>query len=129
MDYMKDFLAALQEGTSVEDLAKSLTAALNDANRKYQEEQNGRRQKVDAVGAIIDAINDLTALYGLEPLEATLSEKEQLVDEIDELLQELSNLRGLLREAPIDCFKENFKGYKEKNNKDPIEEFLDKFVR
>lgn len=154
MDYMNDFLAQLQKGESVEDLAKQLTTALNEANRKYQEEKEAqaasRQRKVTCFEDIFDAMNALLELYGVDISnfkDISKSEIEKMVDELDEAvpaIQELENLNlgfdELVRGLPLGDSK---KDYKEQNNyirekpgklylhesDDPIEAFLDQFVR
>lgn len=147
MDYMNDFLAQLQKGVGVEDLAKELTAALNEANRKYKEEEAEktavRQEKVNCFEDIFDALNALLELYGVDTSnfkEISKSEVEKMVDELDEAvpaIQELENLDfdELLRRTPIGDSKKDYivekpgKLYMKKKSDDPIEAFLDQFVR
>ena len=154
MDYMNDFLAQLQKGESVEDLAKQLTAALNEANRKYKEEEAekvaARQEKISCFEDIFDAMNTLLGLYGVDTSnfkDISKSEIEEMVDELDEAvpaIQELENLNlgfdKLLRELPLGDSKKDYviekpgklyfkKESDWKKENDPIEAFLDKFVR
>ena len=153
MDYMNDFLAQLQKGESVEDLAKQLTAALNEANRKYKEDKAAvRQEKISCFEDIFDAMNTLLELYGVDTSDfkdVSKSEIEKMVDELDEAMpaiQELENLDfdELLRGLPLGDSKEKDNElpvkltWKDKNGKencintrqnDPIEAFLDQFVR
>ena len=143
MDYMNDFLAQLQKGESVEDLAKQLTAALNEANRKYKEDKTAvRQEKIACFEDIFDALHTLLGLYGVDTShfkDISKSEIEKMVDELDEAvpaIQELENLDfdELLRRTPIGDSKKDYivekpgKLYMKKSD-DPIEAFLDKFVR
>ena len=160
MDYMDDFLAQLQKGESVEDLAKRLTNALNEANRKYKEDEAEkvatRQEKIACFEDIFDAMNTLLGLYGVDTSDfkdISKSEIEKMVDELDEAvpaIQELENLNfdELLRGFPLgDSKEQDASQYKQKNNElswkdkngkehyvntrqdDPIEAFLDQFVR
>ena len=118
MDYMDDFLAQLQKGESVEDLAKRLTNALNEANRKYKEDEAEkvatRQEKIACFEDIFDAMNTLLGLYGVDTSDfkdISKSEIEKMVDELDEAvpaIQELENLNfdELLRGFPLGDSKE-----------------------
>lgn len=148
MDYMNDMLARLQRGESVEALASELTNAINEANNKYQAElkaaEEAKRQeaaaeeahrskKIAAMDNLISAVVDLLAAYDIvsETLDAVKdTDSAELIDIIDAALpavQEYMNLLEALegsRKAPTGvCCKASTKKH------DPIEDFLNRFVR
>ena len=45
---INDILAQLRQGTDIDDIAKNMTNALNEANRKYQEELEAEKAKREA---------------------------------------------------------------------------------
>lgn len=140
MDYMKDFLAQLQDGTSVEELAGKLTCALNEANRKFQEAEDekktARKAKCVAIRNMLKSFDAVLAVFGVdESVEATATDEEieELVDEIDALIpviQKMGDIEELLREAPFkEKFNQNVLKEDLRKNEDPIEAFLNQFVR
>ena len=149
MDYMNELLTQLQEGKSVDDLATQLTKALNDANTKFQEQNKAkervRDKKVTALREVFAAIDELLACYEIDRVSDNIDieQLEDLVDEFDNLVQKTDELGEFLRKGP---FGDSLKDYKparkvpvkihslpdwkkESVEKDPIEEFLNKFVR
>ena len=153
MDYMNDLLTKLQEGVSVDDLAAELTKALNEANNQFQkaeqEKNRARDHKITAIREVLAAVDELLACYGLDGVsdDVDADDLRELVDELDSLIQKTNELNELLRKSPFGDSLEEHKparkvpvklAWKDKNGKenyintrqdDPIEEFLNKFVR
>ena len=149
MDYMNDLLTQLEKGVSVDDLAAQLTKALNDANNQFQkaeqEKTRAREHKITALHEVLAAIDELLACYGLDGVSDDVDTEDlgELVDELDNLIQKTNELNEFLRKSPFGDSLEEHKSArkvpvkihslpdwkKESLEKDPIEEFLNKFVR
>lgn len=140
MDYMEDILARLEKGESVDSIAADLTIAINKANTEYEakrkekEKAVSRSTKIAAMDALIADLIDLLAAYEVEgevldTLEETNS--AEIIDAIDESLpaiQKYMELMDAMRAPEPDAAP--VKGpVKEPAKQDPIEEFLNKFVR
>ena len=131
--YMSDILARLQKGESVEDIAKEMTDAINEANRQYTEEKNTSIQKKrEAMIAVFVAIDNLAAVCGAPEFKVgnTVPEEEidGLIDAFEKTLRSIQGLRSLLAELEEPQAKPRV----EENKtcaKDPIEEFLNKYIR
>lgn len=139
MDYMEDILARLEKGESVDSIAADLTIAINKANTEYEakrkekEKAVSRSTKIAAMDALIADLIDLLAAYEVEgEVLDTLEETDsaEIIDAIDESLpaiQKYMELMDAMREPEP---KQPVKGpVKEPAKQDPIEEFLNKFVR
>ena len=143
MDYMNEFLGRLQKGANVDTLAAELTKALNEANvqfqKQHQEEQRIRNDKINCLVDIFEALEELLTLYGAKEDElpkTSVQEFEDLVDELDELVPVLREdpfkaLKDLAKEEEKSkcVFPDNLNPSWKDSKKDPIEEFLNKFVR
>lgn len=150
MDYMNDLLTQLEKGVSVDDLAAQLTKALNDANNQFQkaeqEKNKVREHKITALHEVLAAVDELLACYGLDGVSDDVDTEDlgELVDELDNLVQKSNELNELLRKSPFgDSLNDDLVEYKParkapakihslpnwKKESDPIEEFLNKFVR
>lgn len=141
MDYMEDILARLEKGESVDSIAADLTIAINKANTEYEakrkekEKAVSRSTKIAAMDALIADLIDLLAAYEVEgevldTLEETNS--AEIIDAIDESLPAIQKYMELMDavRAPEPEPKQPVKGpVKEPTKQDPIEEFLNKFVR
>lgn len=131
-DYMNDFLKQLQEGKSVDNLAAELTAAINAASKEYDRIQEAerkkaeeakeasRKDKVNAVTNLLFAWDELMATWGYESSVQgfTDADVESIVDDIDSvvaLFQKSADKKETETEAAP--------------TGDPIEDFLNKFVR
>ena len=144
MDYMNELLSRLQKGEDVEALASELTKALNEANAQFQkqhkEEQRIRQDKINCLLSIFEAFEELLTLYDVEEDElpkVCAQDLEDLVDELDALAPALRS------EDPLEMLKILAKEEEKSKNtlpvrlnlewkddkKDPIEDFLNKFVR
>jgi hypothetical protein len=145
MDYMNDLLTQLEKGVSVDDLAAQLTKALNDANNQFQkaeqEKNKVRDRKITALREVLAAVDELLGCYGLDGVSDDVDAEDlgELVDELDSLIQKTNELNELLRKSPFGGSLEEYKPAhkvhslpdwkRESVEKDPIEEFLNKFVR
>ena len=144
MDYTNDILARLQRGESVDALASELTKAINEANNRYLAEQEAKRKeakradKVDAIDALLLAIENVLVTWDILDDETREEfEKinpEELVDELDKTIPALQEYAKLMeavhgmREARA-TEKPQRKACAGDPTGDPIEEFLNKFVR
>ena len=113
-----DILARLQRGDTIEDIAKEMTDALNDADKAYQEaeakrleeqkritafEQEQKRvhaAKSAAVDMMLDAVCDYLVAAGEDKLldEIQEIETEKVIDLLDgaiEMTKSLEKLKGL----------------------------------
>ena len=133
-NYMSDILARLQKGESVEDIAQEMTNAINEANRQYNEEKNSSIQKKrEAMLAVFAAIDNLAAVCGAPEFRVgnTVPEDEidELVDTFEKTIKSIQGLRNLLNDL------EEKKKPEVENKRtcgrgdDPIERFLNEFVR
>lgn len=139
MNYMNEFLARLQSGENVEDIAAQLTKDINAANDAYcaeqaqkaQSQEKLRADKVAAMGDLLNAVGRLLAAYevdtevlnGLDPAELVNSIDEALpaIQEYVEFVAAMNELREKRAAAP--------KVQPEATPTDSIEDFLNKFVR
>ena len=131
--YMSDILARLQKGESVEDIAKEMTDAINEANRQYTEEKNTSIQKKrEAMAAVFAAIDNLAAVCGAPEFKvgSTVPDEEidGLIDTFEKTLRSIQGLRSLLAELEEPQAKPRVTENKT-CAKDPIEEFLNKYIR
>lgn len=141
MDYMEDILARLEKGESVDSIAADLTTAINKANTEYEakrkekEKAVSRSTKIAAMDALLADLIDLLAAYEVEgEVLDTLEETDsaEIIDAIDESLPAIQKYAELMDAmcAPGPEPKQPVKGpVKEPTKQDPIEEFLNKFVR
>lgn len=153
MDFTSELLAQLQAGKSVDDLAAELTKAINEAHaqnerikaaeaeakrkaefeakRKAAEAEAARNDKIAAMDKLIDAIVDLLAAYEvdgaiLDTIEDT--DPAQIVDAIDEAMPTIQEYVELVS-AVEDLREKHTPAPKQGPIGDPIEDFLNKFVR
>ena len=140
MDYINDIYARLQKGETVETIAADLTKSINEAQAKFQAEASKREEeaKVKAtrieslknfVGAIVDVlgcwgINDSVIVDSLEKISD--QDYEEMLSEMDALVPLLEKYPDLmaLHTPPISKPKTSVAAAA-----DPLEEFLDQFIR
>ena len=148
MDFTSELLARLQNGESVDSLAAELTKAINDAhaeNERIKAEQKAaaeaKRQvemkaqdKYDAIESLLCAVEKVIVAWDLgnDVLDFVGEiDAEELVQELDEAIPaakayvELMEKIGSLREARPASDTASAKT----NKNDPIEDFLNQFVR
>lgn len=146
MDFTAEFLARLQAGETADSLAAELTKAINDANkenerikaeaeakRKADEAAEFRarelaRDKAEAIDSLLIALENIVAVWGLG------DELVEIIEHInpDDVVQEMDKIKDLM-----DKYDELFAAMtapKMKNAPDlpatdPIQAFLDKYVR
>lgn len=136
MDYTTDIFARLQKGEKIEDIAKQLTEDLNKAHEQYQDaakKEEAKRQvmanRFQAMKDIIAAVVNFLEQYDVD--ESLLNKMRDVSDdEVEQLIQEaenelkvyntLANAFASLNAAPR---------AKMTKNTDPIEDFLNRFVR
>lgn len=129
MNYMEDIMARLQKGESVEDIAAQMTKDINAANAEFQKEQEKRAKlapKRKAVRAALDAVADMFEVcFEDSNIAAELRELDEndLVDEIEKELP-LIKMLASMSDNPKPRAKDDGK-----SAADPIEDFLNKFVR
>lgn len=156
MDYTSDILARLQQGEDVNTIASALTKSINEANTRYLAEQEAKRKAAEeaklkaaaeeaARNDKISACEDLlTGLYQVaiawdldEDIIKELDEyaAEELMEQLNDLIPALQKWSELMRafqanneivspvrKAPVgDSFV--------KKASNPIEDFLDRYVR
>jgi hypothetical protein len=136
-NYMEDILARLRAGEGIEDIASQITKDINAANDTYIQEQEKAKaaaeqheKKVHAMNRILDGLYDILCLYNLDQdvqhaLAGCYAEDiiNELDAEIDTIQKEVSILGAILRtgaDKPAPA---------PKAQKDPLEDFLNKFVR
>ena len=155
MDFTSELLARLQKGESVDSLAAELTKAINDAhteNERIKAEQEAKRKaeleakrqaeqlaqdKYDAIESLLCAIEKVIVAWDLgdDILDAIDEiDADELVQELDEAIPaakayvEMIEKIGALRETPAG--DRPMKAAPDLPAVgDPIEDFLNKFVR
>ena len=152
MDFTSELLARLQKGESVDNLAAELTKAINDAhteNERIKAEQEAKRRaeleakrqaeqlaqdKYDAIDSLLCAVEKVIVAWDLgDDMLDFVGEidTDELVQELDEAIPaakayvELMEKIGSLREARPVADTASAKT----NKNDPIEDFLNQFVR
>ena len=138
MDYTNDILARLQRGESADNIAAQITKNLNDANILYAKkkaEAEAKRQqkkyddKVRAAEQLLDGLFGLLALYDADDELLKFFDEcspEELVNELDSALPAIQKMVELSAVKPPigdSAAQPAPKGV------DPIDEFLNRFVR
>ena len=147
MNYTDDIFARLQNGESMESIANDLTKSLNDASQHYNQikaakeaeakktaaAQKIRVKKVRAVYELRDALVNVLKVWDVAPeVIAELAEYDDdedldsIIEVFDELLPAVEKYAAV-HSAIQDMFKDEKQNVKPK--KDPIEDFLNAFVR
>lgn len=152
MDFTSELLARLQEGENVDSLAAELTKAINDAHTEYERikaeeaakakaEAEAKRQaemkaqdKYDAVDDLLCAIEKIVIAWDLgDDIRDFIQEidADELVQELDEAIpaaKAYAELMSTLRKAPTG--DRSMKAAPDLPAVgDPIEDFLNKFIR
>ena len=146
MDYSMDILARLQAGEKVEDIAAELTESINAANEKYAAEKKAAEEKAKAaahyddkkiaIEQLVDAICDILEIWDVDSnivqqIEDISDEDiESIVELIDESLPFLTKyLEMQIALQDLASKKANPVAKKAEVASDPVESFLNKFVR
>ena len=124
MDY--DFLARLRNGESVEDIANELTKSLNDANKQHVQEQNKQpvKDKYDYAIELLEALEGLLREYGQENVADAVNEME--AEEVLDMMHKIVPLLNLFQQYQDLKYKQDQEN--RATGKDPLGDFLDKFV-
>lgn len=133
---VEDILAQLREGDSIDDIAKDMTTALNEAKRRYEKEQAEEKAKREAELAATakraDAAQICTLIdkfvktyYGDIPSGDPISADDfiTICDSIAEMFKTFQKV-----EKKVNPVVEKAKSCGDDFN-DAIEDFLNKFVR
>ena len=97
-----DILKMLNEGKTVDEIAKSFTNALNEAQKKKEEESKAclrRKTQIKDMEEILDSIiSYITKYYPNLPVEELKEalDAEEIVDSMEELVKEFKNLSKTL---------------------------------
>ena len=107
----KDIFARLQNGENIETIANELTAALNEANKKYMEiqkqEEEAKRTAAKAADlqAILNALYDWTVKYYAETEgkfnRLSAEEVLEIVDEVEDFLNILNTVPKKKETEPV----------------------------
>jgi hypothetical protein len=148
MNYTDDILARLQNGESVNTVARELTDSLNKASSAYAEQQKAKaeaekkaaaekekaalkQKKSDAIVNLIDSIAYIFEVWGID--EKDIEELCEISDhDVNEIIGLLDlSLPLLTKSNIIQKEVQNIipKAEKKVSAADPVQEFLDLFVR
>ena len=147
MDFTTELLARLQKGESVDSLAAELTKAINDANvenERIKAEAEAKRQAEMKAQDKYDAIDSL--LYAIEKVIDVWDLGDDILDEVgeidtDEVVQEMDRMIPAAKAyvemlEKVSALRETPTGDRSMKAApdlpavgDPIEDFLNKFVR
>lgn len=136
MDYTTDIFARLQKGEKIEDIAKQLTDDLNKAHEQYQDAAKKEEVKKQAMANKSQAMKDVIAAFvkfleqcGVDESllnvmrDVSDDEVEQLIQEAEYELKACNTLANAFASLTI------FPGAKVTKGVNPIEDFLNHFVR
>lgn len=101
-----DILTRLMNGESAEDIAKEMTAMLNDATKAYADQKKDK-EKMARAEAVADAINDYAAYVGYKGAEL---KGEDVIKVMDSFLKFYKDPGNFKIELPGFCFETNSKG-------------------
>ena len=148
MDFTSELLARLQKGESIDSLAAELTKAINDAhteNERIKAEAEAKRKaeleakrqaeqlaqdKYDAIDSLLGAIEKVIVAWDLgdDVLDVVQEvDTEELVQELDEAIPAAKAYAEMM--GKIYAVREPRPVSDKPNKDDPIEDFLNKFVR
>lgn len=137
MDFKAELLARIQAGEKIDDLASELTKAINEASaeaERIRQEAEAKKQKEaelkeTAIDNLLIALEDIAAAWDLgddlidalehinpDEIVQEMDKLKDLMDKYDELLAAKPNLAAMAYDKPA-------------KPKDPIQEFLNKYVR
>ena len=137
MDFKAELLARIQAGEKIDDLASELTKAINEASaeaERLRQEKEAKRKaeaelKETAIDNLLIALEDVVAAWDLgddlidalehinpDEIVQEMDKLKDLMDKYEELLAAKPNLAAMAYDKPV-------------KPKDPIQEFLNKYVR
>ena len=134
---VEDILAQLREGDNIDDIAKDMTTALNEAKRRYEKEQAEAKAKREAelvatmkrtdAAHICTAINKFVEKYYSDvPSGDTPLAADDFITVCDSLAEMFKTFQKV--EEKVSPVVEKAKNCGDEFN-DAIEDFLNKFVR
>ena len=117
-----DILARLMNGESAEDIAKEMTAMLNDASKAYADQKKDK-EKMARAEAVADAINDYAAYVGYKGAELKGEDVIKVMDSFLKFYKDPSNFKI---ELPGFRFETNSKGNIKKGK--TVDEILNDWI-
>jgi hypothetical protein len=87
-----DILTRLMNGESAEDIAKEMTAMLNDATKAYADQKKDK-EKMARAEAVADAINDYAAYIGYKGAELKGEDVIKMMDSFLKFYKDLHNFK------------------------------------
>ena len=117
-----DILARLMNGESAEDIAKEMTAMLNDATKAYADQKKDK-EKMARAEAVADAINDYAAYVGYKGAELKGEDVIKVMDSFLKFYKDPSNFKI---ELPGFRFETSSKGTTKKGK--TVDEILNDWI-
>lgn len=117
-----DILARLMNGESAEDIAKEMTAMLNDATKAYADQKKDK-EKMARAEAVADAINDYAAYVGYKGAELKGEDVIKVMDSFLKFYKDPSNFKI---ELPGFRFETSSKGTAKKGK--TVDEILNDWI-
>ena len=117
-----DILARLMNGESAEDIAKEMTAMLNDASKAYADQKKDK-EKMARAEAVADAINDYAAYVGYKGAELKGEDVIKVMDSFLKFYKDPSNFKI---ELPGFRFETSSKGATKKGK--TVDEILNDWI-
>ena len=118
-----DILARLMNGESAEDIAKEMTAMLNDASKAYADQKKKDDEKLDYAMAVANAINDYAAYVGYKGADL---KAEDVIKVMDSFLKFYKDPGNFKIELPGFRFETNSKGAIKKGK--TVDEILNDWI-
>lgn len=117
-----DILTRLMNGESAEDIAKEMTAMLNDASKAYADQKKDK-EKMARAEAVADAINDYAAYVGYKGAELKGEDVIKVMDSFLKFYKDPSNFKI---ELPGFRFETSSKGTAKKGK--TVDEILNDWI-
>lgn len=117
-----DILARLMNGESAEDIAKEMTAMLNDASKAYADQKKDK-EKIARAEAVANAINDYAAYVGYKGANLTAEDVIKVMDSFLKFYKDPSNFKI---ELPGFRFETSSKGATKKGK--TVDEILNDWI-
>lgn len=117
-----DILARLMNGESAEDIAKEMTAMLNDASKAYADQKKDK-EKMARAEAVANAINDYAAYVGYKGAEL---KGEDVIKVMDSFLKFYKDPGNFKIELPGFHFETSSKGTTKKGK--TVDEILNDWI-
>lgn len=117
-----DILTRLMNGESAEDIAKEMTAMLNDATKAYADQKKDK-EKMARAEAVADAINDYAAYVGYKGAELKGEDVIKVMDSFLKFYKDPSNFKI---ELPGFRFETSSKGTAKKGK--TVDEILNDWI-